>query len=172
MDAPRTVRWVSEKSLEIQANEALRAAVRKIVKDQFSGDKTKAAKAIGISASMLSEFLKGTRGAGNKTLLKLAKFTGRSMDSLSGVTTTIDPGEDRRYPVSALGNRPEWPDLKKQLESGKRNVNPYLVEELAHLQFSNAPERVLLEFVFKQYDAVVSLYGDDYEGPEKKPKRA
>ncbi len=121
------------------------------------------AAALGVGVVDMAEFIDG-RGSVEEFAALVRSEPLRS--------TRHDPGENRRYPASALGNRAEWPDLKKQLESGKRNVNPHLVEEVAHAQFSNAPaEPVTLAFVFKQYEAAEEMYGDDYEGPEPKPKR-
>lgn len=73
---------VSTKSLPHEQNEQVRALMRKILADEFGGVVTHAAKALGISHSIIHEMLAGSRGAGTKVLRALSTHTGRSIDDI------------------------------------------------------------------------------------------
>ena len=74
-------RGVNEVSPHEQ-NEQVRALMRKILADEFGGVVTHAAKALGISHSIIHEMLAGSRGAGTKVLRALSTHTGRSIDDI------------------------------------------------------------------------------------------
>lgn len=58
----------STKALPHEQNEQVRALMRKILAEEFGGTVTHAAKALGISHSIIHEMLSGSRGAGTKVL--------------------------------------------------------------------------------------------------------
>jgi len=78
------VRETSGKSLGHEANERLREIVRSFVDRDFGGNKTAAAKRLGVSQSLVQEFLDGSRGAGVKLISAVAAYTGRPMDEVLG----------------------------------------------------------------------------------------
>lgn len=67
------------------ARERAKAALRRIVNEDFGGNGTKAAEALGFSQPHLSNMLSNaSRGPGVEVLLKLREYTGRSIDELLG----------------------------------------------------------------------------------------
>lgn len=67
------------------ARERAKAALRRVVQEDFGGNGTKAAEALGISQPHLSNMLSNAnRGPGVEVLLKLREYTGRSIDELLG----------------------------------------------------------------------------------------
>ena len=57
------------KSLPSEHNERLRGVVRELVDGEFQGNASRAAKAFGVTQSLVSEFLAGARGANSRKLL-------------------------------------------------------------------------------------------------------
>jgi transcriptional regulator with XRE-family HTH domain len=84
MDGADTVPAVDGKALGPDQNERLRDMLREILERDFGGNKSEAARRIGVSQAFVAEFLSGNRGAGNKLLRALADYTGRSTDDLLG----------------------------------------------------------------------------------------
>lgn len=72
------------KAIEAERNAAARKFVEVLVKRDFGGNTSVAAKAIGISQSLLYEFLAGTRGAGMKLLDGVSRLSGESIDVIVG----------------------------------------------------------------------------------------
>jgi transcriptional regulator with XRE-family HTH domain len=158
------------KALDRSRNEELRKFLRQWIADNCDGNDTKAAERFGVSQPLVSGFLAGGKGAGPKLLEGIADATGRTVDELLGRTRRVayEPGENRRYPVSALGNHPDWARLRSEfIASQRKTPNPHLLEQVAHAQFSNMPERLAVSTVQRAYDMAVDLYGEDYGGPSK-----
>ncbi len=71
------------------ARERAKAALRRVVEEDFGGNGTKAAEALGFSQPHLSNMLsQANRGPGIEVLLKLREYTGRSVDELLGYEET------------------------------------------------------------------------------------
>jgi transcriptional regulator with XRE-family HTH domain len=91
------------KSLVDAANERVRAATRAYVRDRHGNNASAAARELGVSQPMLSEFMAGTRGAGPRLLNAIADATGYSLDYLHGRTDS---------PTGIIGERfldhPDW----------------------------------------------------------------
>ena len=86
----------STKALPHEQNEQVRALMRKILAEEFGGTVTHAAKALGISHSIIHEMLSGSRGAGTKVLRALSEHPGRSIDDiLHGVERERGPRGNR-----------------------------------------------------------------------------
>lgn len=77
---------MKNKALPHEQNENVRAALREVLVSRHANNVSSLAKALGISQSMVHEFMNGQRGAGMKILHAAAAYTGRSVDELlSGV---------------------------------------------------------------------------------------
>lgn len=72
------------KSLPVEQNEAARKFVRQIVNERFGGNTLQAAMKLGVSQSLVYEFLKGTRGAGMTLLGAVSAFTGEPIETITG----------------------------------------------------------------------------------------
>lgn len=72
------------KSMSRERQDAARRFVQGVVDGRFGGNVSQAAKAIGISQSMLYEFLNGTRGLGMKLLEGVADLEQCPMDVVVG----------------------------------------------------------------------------------------
>jgi transcriptional regulator with XRE-family HTH domain len=83
------------KALPAEENEKARAFLSKIVREDFKGNESAAAKRIGISQSMLHEFLAGTRGAGQNVLRAIAIYAGVSVDVVLGLAAPTTPPLNR-----------------------------------------------------------------------------
>jgi hypothetical protein len=89
------------KSLSLDRREATKKFVKKIVDERFGGNRSAAAKAFGVSQSMLHEVLEGTRGAGITVLESVADFArcsidevmGRKVPGVSGTLRAVRPDE-------------------------------------------------------------------------------
>jgi transcriptional regulator with XRE-family HTH domain len=79
-----TVLGVKNKALDPEQNEGVRRFTQRLVDLGYDGNVSAAAEALGVSQSLLYEFLKGTRGAGMKLLEGLADVTGASLDEVMG----------------------------------------------------------------------------------------
>ena len=91
------------KSLDPERNEAARAYVRDIVDRDFKGNVTAAARRWHISQPMLSEFLKGSRGAGMKLLEAVARHAGSSIDEIIGRPSDVATQTPLDIAVAYLG---------------------------------------------------------------------
>jgi plasmid maintenance system antidote protein VapI len=106
-----TVCPVKSKSLNPQANTRIRELLREILDRDFGGNKTHAAKALKVSASMIGETLKGTRGAGTTLIQALADYTGKTTDDLLGrteITRETDAYSQVLPSRPVLGNHREF----------------------------------------------------------------
>jgi transcriptional regulator with XRE-family HTH domain len=94
---------VSNKTIGEERNSAVRAVVRGLIEKSFEGDQAAAAKAFGVSPSLVSEFLSGKRGAGMKLLDGIAAYTGRPIDEIvrHRPAEEIRVEYDERYPNRA-----------------------------------------------------------------------
>jgi len=72
------------KSLDPDTNAAVRSFVDGVVKEDFRGNTTAAARRFKVSQSMLYEFLGGKRGAGMKLLEGVASYTRQPLDVILG----------------------------------------------------------------------------------------
>jgi hypothetical protein len=72
------------KSLDPERNEAARGLAKRLVATDFEGNVNAAAKAFGVSQSMLYEFLDGKRGAGMKLLEGIATYRQCTLDEVIG----------------------------------------------------------------------------------------
>lgn len=93
--------------------EALRAILRRLVNDRF-GDQSKAAHAMGISQTMVSDALSKKRGVGAKVIRAMAPFAANEIAEALGMTphvTTELRTEDR---ILA-----DLPQLQAALEMGE-----------------------------------------------------
>jgi hypothetical protein len=132
------------KALAPETNERLRKLVKEIVDKDFDGKKTLAARGLGISHSLVFEFLDGGRGAGSKFLDALADYTGKSIDELMGRAPATTSGH-----LTTWGNVPGW-----DVEAEKvRRDHPYLPREVfqraASTSGSYAPNPMTAEFVLR-----------------------
>jgi hypothetical protein len=104
------------KALLAGENEHARAFLRQIVRDEFKDVESRAAKAIGISQSMLHEFLSGTRGAGNVVLTAIANYAGVTVDAVLGRASAPSTPPLSRHPdwararAEAAAMHPEIPE--------------------------------------------------------------
>lgn len=76
------------KAFDDSINERLRVLARKVLTEQCGGKQAELASRLGVSASFVSEFLNGGRGAGLETLSGLGRFAPLELLSILG----IDPG--------------------------------------------------------------------------------
>jgi len=88
---------MGNKSVGAKKNDAARRYVDQLVKDDFGGNVSKTAEAIGISQSMLYDFLHGKRGAGMTLLEGVAQYRRVSIDVVLGNVPDLAVG--RRVPL-------------------------------------------------------------------------
>jgi hypothetical protein len=74
------------KSLSPERTAAARRFVQELIDGQFNGNVKAAADATGVTYSLLNEFYRGKAGLGNKSLERIADFTGAAMDEVTGRT--------------------------------------------------------------------------------------
>jgi hypothetical protein len=80
--------WVSSvrpKGLSPERNAHVRAFVQELIDREFEGNVLRASKALGLSNSILYEFLRGSRGAGIKLLEALSDYTKKSIPTILGM---------------------------------------------------------------------------------------
>jgi transcriptional regulator with XRE-family HTH domain len=111
---------VKTRALDDSRNEAVRATVRALMRDRYEGNLSRTARAIGVSPSLLSELLAGSRGAGMRFVQKLSAITGQPLDVLIGASSA---GDDS---TPEYRNAPGWKDAASALLS--RGYAPYVVE--------------------------------------------
>jgi hypothetical protein len=97
--------------MHVEQNEAARAFVQKLVNDRFGGNKLRASKKIGVSYTLLHEFLKGTRGAGMALLAGVSALTGEPIEVITGQAS---PDTD------AIENDPEFPNRSTAAKEARR----------------------------------------------------
>lgn len=159
MRAPGSVATMSSKSLRPEQNERLRGIVRDLITKDFAGSATAAAKAMGVTQGLVSEFLSGGRGAGPKLIQGLADYTGRSIDDLYGRPRLVLSSGGHEL----IGSRADWPVTRDQVLAGNRRLLPADVERVAGIALSQPPERLTVEFVTRMAEAL--LYAIPYERP-------
>ena len=145
------------KSLSPGANEAARAVVRELVVREFAGNVKAAAKAIGVSQSLLHEFLEGIRGAGMHTLEALSKYTGKPIDVIVGhAPAAMDD--------SALGRDVDYPARFAELEAwNSRATRPFaadVFDELPTVSFGMRRGPLTVEFLRRVCEAIVQSRED------------
>ena len=86
------------KSLTQQQNKRARAMLTELIQSRFSGHKTKAARAFGVSQACVSDFLNGRRGAGNKLVGGVAKID----PATAAAMINVDVGAEA-LPVGSSG---------------------------------------------------------------------
>lgn len=154
----------TSKALTHEQNEALRSVLRGIVEKDFGGVKLRAAKALGISHSLLTEILAGHRGAGTKMLTAISNYTRRSIDDLMGhdFHTTRDPATARDG--DELGQHPDFPaallEFRAKMERRGTRVDESIIAEERTVSFSRALPRVSAEFVAGLYEALLQARED------------
>jgi len=95
----------SAKRFSVEENEGVRAALKRYVADVHGGNRTAAAETLGISQAHVSEILNGRRGAGMRSLSRLAEALGVSLDVIVGREpwpTTAEQGPAELYPNRAI----------------------------------------------------------------------
>lgn len=148
--APR----MNSKSLRDEQNERLRGIVRELVAKDFQGHATNAAKAFGVTQSLVSEFLGGGRGAGPKLVNGIASYTGRSIDDLYG--RRVVPVTDTSRAYQRLGDHPEFPvALELAVEQSPLLDRPQL-EVTADVALSEPPEHITPSFLIRLAEALAS----------------
>lgn len=95
-------------------DEKLRVFLRGYVDERFGGNQKAAAAAFGFAASLLSEFLAGSRGAGKTFLYKVAAHTGRSVDSLMGLAEHDEAPE--------AGNAVGWVEAERAYRKTRPDI--------------------------------------------------
>lgn len=87
MLGPTLVYVASAKQIDRRYIEHVARELAKVVKEQFEGNQTRAAKRLGLSQAHLSHLIAGQtgRGPGLTVLIRLREYTGRSIDSLLGL---------------------------------------------------------------------------------------
>lgn len=161
---------MSGKALSTQQNEDLRRVVAQLVEEKFEGNKTAAAKELGLSSSALQEFLKGTRGAGAKMLNALADLTGQSLDTLMGRPEHDDVRQVRthRY-ADAIGNRPLWKGLRAKLE---RFFSPMVLDEVEGLALKDGVPEYLDEAMVRRFAEGIAEHLAKKDEREQQSKKA
>lgn len=141
--------------------------MRKILADEFGGVVTHAAKALGISHSIIHEMLAGSRGAGTKVLRALSTHTGRSIDDiLHGIER--DPGSREG---DALGQHPEYrareAELAARMERRGQKADPAILSEMRGWSGSRALPHLSVEFLLRLYEALQQAAEDNWHDPEQ-----
>jgi hypothetical protein len=123
---------VHSKALKPEQNEALRRIVRKIIDEDFEGKVSVASKKLGVSHSLIFEFLDGRRGLGMKALEGISNYTGRSIDELLGRRTTFAPSAPSEDSTPLYRNAQGWPDVLTQLRA--RRTPQWQIDKLGGAQ--------------------------------------
>lgn len=99
------------KSLPIERNEAARKFARQLVAEKFEGNTLSASRKLGVSQSLLYEFLKGTRGAGMALLSALSTLTGEAIETITGQTSPD---------TESIENDPDFPHRAEAAREARR----------------------------------------------------
>ncbi len=106
---------MGKKSFDLELRERVRLLLEKIVDEEFDGNRTQAAKALGVSQSYVTELLKASRGVGPTILVSIADRARVSIDELMGRQRFDAPldSDEPRY-----SNLPGWhenePEARRQ----------------------------------------------------------
>lgn len=140
--------------------------------DQHGGVVLHAAKALGVSHSLVHEVLGGGRGAGTKLLRALSEHTGRSMDDiLRGIERDRGPRESER-----LGAHPQFKvrleELQRVLQRRGTKPDAAVIAEMHEWTGSRALPRLTVTFMMKVYEALQQGMEDNWSDPELDPEIA
>lgn len=141
---------MGSKSLQPDQNERIRRELRAWIDKEHAGNDKAAAKALGISQSLVSEFLAGGRGAGPKLINAFATHAGRSIDDLYG-----------RPPVGSkilrLGDRTDWPMARNEAfdRAPQRRLTRADVERVAGVMLDDPPAALSGEAVLRLAEALL-----------------
>jgi uncharacterized protein (DUF305 family) len=168
------------KSLEKAQNAAVRSLARKVVKERFEDNTSAAARALGVSQSMLYEFISDPprRGAGVRVLNGLASYLGWTIDdvirgeqSLSVPTHLADDDETNdtiAFATKWLGVQQEAVDRAMALcKGGTRMPAKQLLEQLVAAQNALQFEASVGEAEAKRLRGEVDA-GDDLDPPGRR----
>lgn len=138
------------KALPPERNEHLRGEVRALIEKEFRGNESAAARAFGVSGSMLSEFLRGLRGAGPKLLNGVADYTGRSTDDLYGRPPLVR--ETSGY--VKVRSHAQWTDRSTEAKAKSRTAKPEQIERIGDVALSKLPTELTVEFLIRLAEAI------------------
>lgn len=149
--APKTT-----KSLSPAQNEHLREVLRELVAKDFNNNQSAAAKALGVTQSLVSEVLAGGRGVGPKFIQNLADYTGRTIDELYGRA----PLPRIHSGMEVIGRRHDWPAVRAEAVKKARTVSAVDIDRVGDVALSQPPDTLTVEFVLRMAEAL--LYAIPY----------
>lgn len=149
--APKTT-----KSLSPAQNEHLREVLRELVAKDFNNNQSAAAKALGVTQSLVSEVLAGGRGVGPKFIQNLADYTGRTIDELYGRA----PLPRIHSGMEVIGRRHDWPAVRAEAVKKARTVTAVDIDRVGDVALSQPPDTLTVEFVLRMAEAL--LYAIPY----------
>jgi len=165
------------KALEKAQNETVRAIARRIVKEQFDDNQSAAARALGISQSMLHEFIADPpkRGAGVRMLNGVASYLGWTIDEVvrgertltvpSHLDDDAETAETIAFATKWLGVQQEAVDRAMALcKGGTRMPAKQLLEQLVAAQNALQFEASVGEVEAKRLRGEVDV-GDELDPP-------
>ena len=86
------------KGMDPEQSAAVRRLLQQLVNDDFKGNESATARALGVSQSLVYEMLSGIRGAGPRLIESIANYRGISFDEVVGRVV----GESKDRVVDAL----------------------------------------------------------------------
>lgn len=141
------------KSLTVEQNEHAREALRSVVDGDFGGNQSKAARAIGVGQSLISEVLAG-KGVGPKLIQAIADYTGRSTDDLYG--RPARPGLPNITPgYSLLRHHRDWESARAEALQRARTVREPDIDRVGTVALSQPPEELTADFVIRMAEALL-----------------
>jgi len=175
-------------------NEAVRAFVRRIAIADFNNNVTAFASTLGVAQSLLSELLKGSRGAGPKLLVALADYACVSLDEVIGRTVPRRrsgatpwaaamqwvrfrdlPGWDEAEAVALVQFADEIPEYAFRLagdvltQTRPARINLYTVREFAAAWQRSTPEETRSAAFRAQVEADIERDEQGQGGQKKSP---
>lgn len=166
-------------SLSDSELDAARAIVAQIV--QKHGSRTRAAQALKMSKSLVSEFLNGTKTIGMKAIAAIADESHKSIDEVLGRTGGVDltrlmeayrpqelgdlPGFYEMYPV-ALWKLPGFDEAAHYLEDAQdiHPLPPGLLKDARNVCLTKPPSRITPQFLRRICDALLQAREDGLLG--------
>jgi hypothetical protein len=138
------------KSLQTEHNERIRRELRAWIDKEFQGNASAAASSLGLSQSLVSEFLGGARGAGPKLINAFASKSGRSIDDLYGRPPTGSK-------VIRLGDRADWPMAREEARSraAQRRLTDADIARVAGVMLDDPPAALTGEAVLRLAEALL-----------------
>lgn len=140
------------KSLKPEQNERLRGILSELVETSFAGNVAAAARGMGVSQSLCSEFLGGGRGAGPKLINAIADYTGRSIDDLYGRSIVATHDGSRSY--QRLRDHPDWTAAREEAEELATLAPSESLDDVGELAFSQPPEGFDGAFIVRMAEAL------------------